>query len=49
MILLYGAALLIVLALGFNYRKKKMLKEGTYEPLSVELKNLKSKMLKKEK
>jgi hypothetical protein len=47
--LFYGAALLIVLAVGFNYRKKKMLKEGTYEPLSVEIKNLKGKILKKEK
>jgi hypothetical protein len=47
--LLYGAALLIVLVVGFNYRKKKMLKAGTYEPLSVELKNLKGKLLKKEK
>lgn len=46
--LLYGAALLVVLVIGYNYRKKKMVKEGTYEPLGVELKNLKNKMLKKE-
>ncbi|WMW21404.1 COG1361 S-layer family protein [Methanolobus mangrovi] len=47
--LLYGAALLIVVVAGLNYRKKKMMKAGTYEPLSVEIKNLKGKILKKEK
>ena len=46
---LYGAAILIIAAVGFNYRKKKMQKAGTYEPLSVELKNLKGKITKKEK
>ncbi|WP_342304057.1 COG1361 S-layer family protein [Methanolobus sp. ZRKC5] len=46
---LYGAALLVIVAVGFNYRKKKMQKEGTYKPLSVELKNLKGSILKKEK
>ncbi len=47
--LLYGAAVLIVLAVGFNYRKKKMLKEGNYEPLNVQLGNMKRNLLKKEK
>ena len=47
--LLYGAAILIVLAVGFNYRKKKMLKEGNYEPLSVQFRNVKRNILKKEK
>lgn len=46
---LYGAAILAIVVVGFNYRKKKMQKAGTYEPLSVELKNLKGKILKKEK
>jgi hypothetical protein len=44
----YGAVILIIAVVGFNYRKKKMLKEGNYVPLNVELKNLKRKMLKKE-
>ena len=47
--LLYGAALLIVVVAGLDYRKKRMMKAGTYEPLSVEIKNLKGKILKKEK
>jgi|UPI00064ECC99 hypothetical protein len=47
--LLYGAVVLIVVFVGFNYRKKKMMKEGNYVPLNVELKNLKAKILKKEK
>jgi hypothetical protein len=46
---MYGAAILVIAVLGFNYRKKKMQKAGTYEPLSVEIKNLKGKILKKEK
>ncbi|WP_319506537.1 COG1361 S-layer family protein [uncultured Methanolobus sp.] len=46
---LYGAALLVIVAVGFNYRKKKMQKEGNYKPLGVELKNLKGSILKKEK
>ncbi|MEZ5334107.1 MAG: COG1361 S-layer family protein [Methanolobus sp.] len=47
--LLYGAVILVVAVLGLNYRKKKMLKEGNYVPLNVEIKNLKAKILKKEK
>ena len=47
--LLYGAAILAVVAVGYNYRKKKMQKEGTYVPLGVELNNLKSKIMKMEK
>ncbi|WP_340820352.1 COG1361 S-layer family protein [Methanolobus sp. WCC4] len=47
--LLYGAVILVVVVVGFNYRKKKMMKEGNYVPLNVELRNLKAKILKKEK
>jgi hypothetical protein len=47
--LLYGAVLIVVIAVAFSYRQKKMMKEGRYEPLSVQLKNLKVKLLKKEK
>ncbi len=46
---LYGAVILVIAVVGYNYRKKKMQKEGTYVPLGTELNNLKSKMLKKDK
>ncbi|WMW26063.1 COG1361 S-layer family protein [Methanolobus sediminis] len=46
--LLYGAVALVVVVVGLNYRKKKMMKEGNYVPLNVELRNLKAKILKKE-
>lgn len=45
---LYAAVILVLIVVGHNYRKKKMLKEGTYVPLNVEFKNLKGKILKKE-
>ncbi|WP_406655567.1 COG1361 S-layer family protein [Methanolobus sp. ZRKC2] len=47
--LLYGAVLLVALVVAFNYRKRKMLKEGNYEPLSVQFRNLKRNVLKQEK
>ncbi|MDW7730825.1 MAG: COG1361 S-layer family protein [Methanolobus sp.] len=47
--LLYGAVALVLVVVGFNYRKKKMLKAGNYVPLNVQLKGLKGKILKKEK
>ncbi|TQD25432.1 hypothetical protein FKV42_07780 [Methanolobus vulcani] len=46
--LLYGAVALVVVVVGFNYRKKKMMKAGNYVPLNVELRNLKAKILKKD-
>ncbi|WP_245748024.1 COG1361 S-layer family protein [Methanolobus profundi] len=46
--LLYGAVALVVVVVGLNYRKKKMIKEGNYVPLNVELRNLKAKILKKD-
>lgn len=45
---LYGAVILVVAVVGVNYRKKKMMKAGNYVPLNVEIKNLKSKILKKD-
>lgn len=46
--LLYGAMVLVIIVAGFNYRKKKMLREGNYVPLNVELRNIKNKILRKE-
>ena len=45
----YGAAALVIVVVGLNYRKKKMLKEGNYVPLNVQIKEFKDKILKKEK
>lgn len=47
--LLYGAAVVVVAVIGYNYRKKKMMKEGNYVPLNVQIRDLKRKILKKEK
>ncbi len=37
---LYAAGLFVVLVIGFNYRKKKMMKEGNYTPLNVQIRNI---------